>query len=149
MALTQQYTLVCDDVRQENNGKFIILGMYMGNITVTQLPFALPVLTFFQSLLADRLGGYTVRVQLQNVETGRILAQAIAMMEVNQAPTGLPVTVLNVVRFANVLFDRAGAYSLNVAIDGQHDPIIVPFDVVLNIQIAPQMGQPPQLGPQR
>jgi hypothetical protein len=149
MALAHQYTLICDDVRQENNGKFLILGMYTGNITVTQLPFGLPTLTFFQMLMADRLGGYTVRVQLQNVESGRVLAQAIVMMEVNQAPNGLPVPVLNIPKFGNVLFDRAGAYSLNVTIDGQADPIIVPFDVVLNIQMGPQAGQPPQPGPRR
>ena len=142
MALSHRYTLICDDVRQENTGKFLIIGMYMGNITVTQLPFALPTLTFFQTLEADRLGGYTVRVQIQHVETGRILAQAVALMDVNQAPTGLPVQVLNSVKFGNIMFDRAGSYSLNVMVDGQADPIIVPFEIVLNIP-------GPQRGPQR
>ncbi len=141
MAISHQYTIVCDDVRQENTGKFIILGMYMGNITVTQLPFALPTLAFFQLLQADRLGSYTIRVQVQNVESGRVLAQAVVIMEVNQAPNGLPATVLNVPKFANVVFDRAGAYSLNVMIEGQVNPIIVPFDVILSTTIPPQVGR--------
>jgi hypothetical protein len=88
--VTHKYTLICDDVRQEFNGKFIILGMYMKTITVPQLPFALPTLTFFQMLEADRLGAFTVRGQLQHVESGKIIAQAMVMLDVNQAPNGLP-----------------------------------------------------------
>jgi hypothetical protein len=139
MALTHKYTIICDDVRQENNGKFLILGMYLGNITVSQLPFALPTLTFFQWLEADRLGGYTLRIQLQNLETGKVLAKAIVMMEVNQAPS-MPAVTLNIPKFGNVQFDRAGSYTLSVQIDGQPDQIMIPFDVVLNVQNAPQAG---------
>src|SRR5260370_118196 len=31
MAFTHRYTLMCDEVRVENNGKLIIIGMYTGS----------------------------------------------------------------------------------------------------------------------
>jgi len=38
--------IICDEVRQENTGKLLIIGMYLDNIGVPRLPFMLPVLTF-------------------------------------------------------------------------------------------------------
>lgn len=45
MAWEHKYTLLCDDVRREDNGKLIILGLYFGVITVPQFPATLPLLT--------------------------------------------------------------------------------------------------------
>ncbi len=144
MSVFHKYTLMCDEVRQENNGKFMILGLYTPNIAVPQLPFVLPSLTFFQWLEVDRLGSYTLRIQLQNLETGRVLAQTVVMMDVQQAPT-LPTAALNIAKFGNVQVERAGAYSLNMSIDGQGDPITIPFDVILNIpRPVPQQAAFPQ-----
>jgi hypothetical protein len=53
MAITQKYTLVCDDIRQENNGKFIILGLYTPDIIVPMIPFALPSIGFFVAIRAS------------------------------------------------------------------------------------------------
>lgn len=46
MALTHRYTLVCEDIRQENTGKWIVIGLYTHNIACPQLPFRLPSLSF-------------------------------------------------------------------------------------------------------
>lgn len=34
--------MICDDVRVENNGKTIIIGIYHDNIIVPELPFVMP-----------------------------------------------------------------------------------------------------------
>jgi hypothetical protein len=47
VAINQKYILVCDEVRQENNGKFMVIGLYTPDMTLPQIPFVLPSLTFF------------------------------------------------------------------------------------------------------
>ena len=135
MALTHKYTIMADDVRIENNGKPIIVGMYMGGITVSQLPLILPTLTFFQVFDVDRPEDHYLRVQLQNLETGRTLSQA--MMPMHNTRPGSP--IVNIIKFGNVTFDRSGSYQLTTTIDEGRDPLIFPFDVVLVVN-----QQPPQ-----
>lgn len=36
------YSLFCDDIRQEDNGKQIIIGMYSGDLLATSFPILLP-----------------------------------------------------------------------------------------------------------
>ncbi len=38
MAFTEKFTIMCDEVRKEDNGKLLILGMYIKSIIVPQLP---------------------------------------------------------------------------------------------------------------
>jgi len=133
MPLTHKYTLMADDVRIENNGKPIIIGMYPSAITVGQLPLILPTLTFFQIFEVDRPEDHFLRVQVQNLETGRVLAQA--MMPMQNARPGSP--IVNIVKVGNVVFDRAGSYQLTTTIDEGRDPLIFPFDVVLVVNQPP------------
>ena len=39
--------IVCDEVRREDNGKLLVIGMYLGSILVPRVPFRMPRLTFF------------------------------------------------------------------------------------------------------
>ena len=38
---------LCDEIRREDNGKFLFTGVYTGHVLVPRLPFDLPTLTFF------------------------------------------------------------------------------------------------------
>jgi hypothetical protein len=40
------YTIFCDDVRHENTGKQILIGVYNGDLVVESLPALLPVFNF-------------------------------------------------------------------------------------------------------
>lgn len=130
---------MCDDLRQENNGKLLVIGMYTGGMTVPQFPFQLPILTFFSVLEADRLGNHTLRVKIENAETGRVIAQQIVMMDVNTMPTN-PVPLAVAPKFVGLTFEAGGAYTMSMTIDGQVDPVVVfPFNVVL---VIPAVTQP-------
>jgi len=39
--------ILCDEVRREDNGKLLIIGMYLGAILVPRVPFRMPRLSFF------------------------------------------------------------------------------------------------------
>jgi hypothetical protein len=122
----EKYTIICDEVRQENNGKFIIIGVYLGTITIPQIPFMLPSLTFFQTLEGDRLGMLNVRMKLQHLETGKNLVEGMGVINFMRPGPGV-----SALRFQNVPLIAAGTYNFVQEIEGQSDPIIVPFDVVL------------------
>lgn len=49
MAVTHRFTIICDDTRREDNGKLILLGMYVGTITVPHLIPLFPVVKFRNS----------------------------------------------------------------------------------------------------
>jgi hypothetical protein len=133
--ISHKYTLVCDEVRQEINGKFIILGLYTPDIVVPQIPTTLPSLTFFQCLESDRPGHRSLTLRLEHLETGRKLIEAHGGVFF-QKP-GLAVAP---VKFGNVQFQGAGLYSFVVEIEDQPDPIITQFSVILRIPVQPEVG---------
>jgi hypothetical protein len=71
MPVTAKYILLCDDVRVENNGKLLVVGLYTGDMSVPQIFFILPTLTFLTCLDSGRPGNSPFRMKLQNLETGR------------------------------------------------------------------------------
>src|SRR5665213_452168 len=93
MALTNKYTLICDDVRQENTGKLIVIGIYAGVVGVPQIPATFPTgLTFFQGWESDRPGKIDLKIKIQHLESGQIIIEARAgMMVVDpRAPIMIP-----------------------------------------------------------
>jgi len=138
MAITARYILVCDDVRREDNGKIIIIGLYLPDMAVPQIPFILPTLTFFCNLESDRPGNYSMQVKLRHEDSGRDIAQAVAMLPVVD-PTQ-PVIVP--IKFGNAQINSAGLYSFSLEIQNQA-PIVVTFNVQLVMPRAGQQGGPP------
>lgn len=55
--------LICDDVRVENNGKLIIIGLYVDAVVVSGFPANL-LLTFVQIYQVEELGQFLVNLQL-------------------------------------------------------------------------------------
>jgi len=134
VAITHRYTIVCDEVRKEDNGKILVIGMYMGNIAVPQIPFSLPSLTFLQVLDSDRPGHFSMRLRVQHLETGNTLVDGHGGMMFQQ-----PGVAVMPIRFGNIAFQAVGTYNFIVEVEGQQlEPIITSFVVTLNI---PQQGQ--------
>jgi hypothetical protein len=131
--ISHKYTLICDEVRQEINGKYIILGLYTPDIVIFQIPTTLPSLTFFQCLESDRPGHWNLTLTLQHLETGKKLIEAHGGVVFNR-----PGPAITPVRFGNVQFQAAGPYNFIVEIESQSEPLITQFSVIL--QIPPQPG---------
>jgi hypothetical protein len=143
MPITTRYVLVCDEVRQENNGKFLIVGLYTPDMTVPQIPFVLPSLTFFLCLESERPAQYQFRLNLQHLESGHVVAQGMGAIGFQRPGVGtFPV------RMNNVQLMGAGAYTFSLHIEGEREPITTSFSVILNIALQPQPGTPapPMLG---
>jgi hypothetical protein len=140
MPITSRYILVCDDVRREDNGKIIIIGLYLPDMAVPQIPFVLPTLTFFCNLESDRPGNFSMRVKLRHEDSGRDIAEAIAMLPVVD-PTQ-PVIVP--IKFGNAQIGSAGLYSFSLEIQDQ-PPIVTTFNVQLVVPRAGQQGGLPAI----
>ena len=129
--ITQRYMLLCDDVRKEDNGKMLLLGVYTPDMTVPQLPFVAPTLAFFFCLEADRPGNWSTKFKLQHMETGQVVFEGMGGI-------GFPKVgaAVNFIKFGNVQFVSAGSYVFSLDIEGQ-EPIVNTFNVIMVIP-----GQP-------
>jgi hypothetical protein len=132
MAIKQNFTLICDEVRREDNGKLMILGVYTPDIAVPQIPVVLPTLTFFQSLQSDRAGNWNITMRLQHLETRANVFEVVGGIGFQ-----VPGCSVHPIRFANVQFTTAGVYSFIQEIEGQAEPLVTQFSVVLSILHAP------------
>ena len=59
-----QSTIFCDDVRTENTGKEIAIGIYPGQLTLPVIPFVIPVLTirFELFFFGEPVEDFSIRV---------------------------------------------------------------------------------------
>lgn len=130
MAIVHKYTVMCDQVRREDNAKWLLIGVYEDVMGLAQLPAALPGLTFFMRLESDRIGVWNANVRLEHAETGERIFEGMAMLNFQRPGTGM-------VPIGTPAFQlrAVGAYDFVMQIQGQeNDPIIHHFSVVLNTQ---------------
>ena len=137
MALTHKYTLLCDEIRQENNGKFLIIGLYTPDMTVGAIPFVVPALSFFVCMESD--AGGTVDINFRLTHGNNIIGGGSARMGIARA--GMVVLPL---RLGPLQLPGAGTYTFTIEVSGQSEPFSTNFDVTLVAQGQP--GMPPGPG---
>jgi hypothetical protein len=138
MAITHKYTLLCDDIRREDNGKLLVIGMYTGSIGLPQIPFLIPSLTFVLLMESDRPGHWGMKFKIQHLETGRAMVEGSGGISVQQ-----PGLIVSPIKFGNVQFQAVGDYNFVFTIEEHADPIIADFKVLLNLPPQQQASQFP------
>ncbi len=106
-----QSALICEDVRQEANGNFIIIGV-INFIRVPQLPVTAGKLCFFTRWTAG-LGQFTENVRL-------IAPDQTTVLRKSEVKFGLEDSALhatNVTVFGQVQFDFPGTYYVEILVD--------------------------------
>jgi len=139
MPVEHTYTIVCDDIRREDNGKLIVLGMYIGTLTVPMLPFVFPTLTVVSLFKGDKPESFSWRLSIQNLESNhQLVAEARGFATVPAPGPGvMPV------KFAGLPVTQAGAYNIVFEIEGQREPLaITPITIVLMPQVMPGQVHP-------
>lgn len=109
-----QFTLLCDDLRVENNGKFILIGLF-DNIAAAETP-----VIHKKFVVVNRWGKgegrFLEQTRILCAESGEVVAQS------NPVPfkLGSMDHLHNVVsQFRNVRFPRIGKYWVEVLLDGE------------------------------
>jgi hypothetical protein len=106
-----QCALVCEDVRQEANGNFIIIGV-INFIRVPQLPVTAGKLCFFNRWTAG-LGNFVENVRLIAPDQTTVLRKS----EVKFSLENAALHATNVTVFGQVQFQHAGTYFVEILVD--------------------------------
>ncbi|MCF7837776.1 MAG: hypothetical protein K9N49_04025 [Candidatus Marinimicrobia bacterium] len=109
-----QSSILCDDVRQERNGKFILIGLFDA-IGAPSFPLKYPRL-FMVNRWCSGAGEFTQQTRIMKPDQHTVL---IAGKEI---PVRLPhpeATATNVEIFLNVTFAEAGTHWVEVMLNGR------------------------------
>lgn len=109
---TLLFSVLCDDVRREDNGKFILLGLFE-TIGSKVFPARHPTI-FVMNCWCSGLGQFRQRTRILDTK-GATLAQD---EETNFALNDLKAKHRVIARFNNLLLEVRGEYSVEVLLDG-------------------------------
>jgi len=128
-----QCSLICEDVRQEANGNFFMIGI-LNYIRVPQLPVTAFRLVFFNRWTAGH-GQFIESVRLIAPDQTSLLRKS----EIKFALPDVSVHTTNVTVFPQVEFKVAGVYYVEVLVDD-----VMKLRYPLALTVVPPQQQPPQ-----
>lgn len=126
-----QASLLCEDVRQETSGNFIIVGI-IAYVNVPQLPVTAFKLCVFNRWTAG-IGQFNEVVRLIGPDSTTVLRQSSVKFQL-QDPSH---NATNVTLFGQVKFEQAGTYFMEVLVD---DVMKLRFPIPVRVVTPP--GQP-------
>ena len=126
-----QSSLLCEDVRQETSGNFIVIGI-IGYVNVPQLPVTAFKLCVFNRWTAG-IGQFTESVRLIAPDSTTVLRQSQVKFQL-QDPSH---NATNVTLFGQVKIEQAGVYYMEVLVD---EVMKIRFPIPVRIVTPP--GQP-------
>ncbi len=108
-----QTSLICDDIRQERNGKFILIGIF-DSITVPQLPAVYQRLCIFNRWCCGA-GEFEQRSRIVSPEDNTLLigAKPVKVKLKNDENTATCIEF-----FMNTRFSVTGRYWVEILLDG-------------------------------
>ena len=130
-----QSSLMCDDVRQERNGKFILIGLFDA-IGAHQFPLVFPRICMVTRWCSGE-GEFNQRTRILKPD------QNSTLVEGQSIPVRLPnteATATNVEVYMNVEFHEAGTHWVEILIDGD-----LKIRYPLRVSVA-KPGSPPPHG---
>jgi hypothetical protein len=110
---TLLFSVLCDDVRREDNGKFILIGLFE-TIGAKKFPAIHPTL-YIMNCWISGLGTFKQRSRIIGKD-GNILAEDD---ETTFELKDLKVKHRVIARFNNLKFDMPGEYSVEVLLNGE------------------------------
>lgn len=128
-----QASLLCEDVRQETSGNFILVGV-IGIIRVPQVPITAIKLCVFNRWTAG-VGAFTQTVRLIAPDGSTVLRQHAVKFGLQDATHH----ALNVTVFGQLEFPSAGVYYVEVLVD---EVMKLRYPVPLVVQSPPGANPP-------
>lgn len=128
-----QCSLLCEDVRQETSGNFILIGI-IGYINVPQLPVTALKVCVFNRWVAG-IGQFTESVRIVAPDGSTVLRQSQVKFALRDAAQN----ATNVTVFGQLKFETPGVYTVEVLVD---DVMKLRFPVPVTVVQPPQGTQP-------
>ncbi len=118
-----RYILVSDDVRKEDNGKLMVIGLHGHEILVTRLPITIP-LAFTAGIVFEGEGAFDLSGKLRHSESGDELLTFGATGAAKKSGSAyVPF------KFPMIQLKDAGVYQVVLAVKGQDDVLTESFAV--------------------
>jgi hypothetical protein len=130
-----QSSLLCEEVRQEANGNFFLIGV-INFIRVPQLPIVAARLCVFNRWTAG-IGQFVESVKLIAPDQTTVLRKGELKFELRDAAT----SSTNVMVFGQLEFKAAGTYYIEVLVD---DVMKLRYPVPVLLAPAPNQNPPPE-----
>lgn len=127
-----QCSLLCEDIRQETNGNFILVGV-INAIVVPGLPVTAGRVLFFNRWTAG-VGRFRETLRLVAPDQATVLGKREVLFELSH-PNG---HAINIAMLQNVTFQIPGTYFVELLVD---DVMKIRYPV--NVVVLPPQGQPP------
>ena len=127
-----QCSLLCEEVRQEANGNFFLVGI-IDFVRVPQLPVTAYKLSVFNRWTAG-LGQFTEAVRLMGPDQTTVLRKS----EVKFAMKDPSINATTVTVFGNVEFSQPGTYFVEVVVDD-----VMKLRYPVTVFVVPPQGQNP------
>lgn len=128
-----QCSLLCEEVRQEINGNFILIGI-IGYVQVPQIPVTALKLCVFNRWTAG-LGSFSESVRVLAPDQTTLLRQSQVKFSL-QDPAH---NATNVTVFSQIKFEAAGVYFVEVLVD---DVMKLRFPLAIMLVQPPATSQP-------
>jgi hypothetical protein len=123
---------MCDDVRQERNGKFILIGLF-DVVNMASFPVVVPRICIVNRWCCGQ-GEYHEQTRIVGADSSAVVVES------KPIPVRLPngeATVTNVEFFLNIRFDAPGVYWIEVLLDGD---MVLRYPLHVN-RIPPPKGE--------
>lgn len=119
-----QFSVLCDDVRREDNGKFMLIGLFEA-ISAKKFPAKHPAL-FVANRWCKGEGAFTQKIRIVNSKDNSLIfqtdEQAFDLADIDRHHTLMS-------RFNNLIFPNPGKYWLEVLLDGE---LVINYPIILN-----------------
>ena len=119
-----QFSVLCDDVRREDNGKFMLLGLFE-TIHAKKFPAIHPVL-FVMNRWCKGEGTFIQKIRIVNTKDNSIIfqtdEQVFELVDIDKHHTLIS-------RFNNISFPDPGKYWVEVLMDGE---LLLNYPIILN-----------------
>ncbi len=127
-----QCSLLCEDVRQEINGNFILIGV-LNFVGVPQLPVTAQKICVFNRWTAG-FGNFTQSVRLIAPDQTTVLRKGEVKFSLPDATSH----ATSVILWGQVAFEKAGTYYIEVLVD---DVMKLRYPLTIHL-VQPQPGAP-------
>jgi len=119
-----QFSVVCDDVRREDNGKFMLLGLFEA-ISASKFPATHPAL-FVANRWCKGEGPFTQKIRIVNSKDQKVVFQTddqpFELKDINAHHTMIS-------KFNNLVFPEAGKYWVEILLNGE---LFLNYPIILN-----------------
>jgi hypothetical protein len=137
--LTITNFLICEDIRQENNNKFILIGVFSSSLKLSAIPAVLPISLYIEGR-TNFIGDRSLFVKFSGPDEGEATVElGLRITEENEGFLVVAVPKLN------ISFNKEGSFQVDLSGDGKSWKRVATRKVSLDPTLTPWSATTPEL----